>query len=184
MVDINNTATVGATSGMFSSAEDMQELVRRIAHICGVHGIALKPVHTPGDMLHRPDQTSRGAPVEEPRQRFTVDAFRPLEDQWGPFTEMLGAEMVFAVESAKVLKEKHGVKARVVSFPCQRLFEQQAGPPAAAVVGDGRVQIEVDRRVLPHPLQLPFAAHPHQPLRDLAHRGHARRLAQRIDSIP
>ncbi|KAI6876401.1 transketolase [Hortaea werneckii] len=37
----------------------------------------------------------------------------------------VGAEMVFAVDAAKVLREKHGVKARVVSFPCQRLFEQQ-----------------------------------------------------------
>jgi len=37
----------------------------------------------------------------------------------------VGAEMAFAVGTAKVLKEKHGVKARVVSIPCQRLFEQQ-----------------------------------------------------------
>ena len=96
LVDIDNTATVGATTGMFSKAEDMQELIRRIAQICGEFNITLKPIHTPGEMLHRPDQTSRGAQVEEPRQRFRVEAFRPLEDMWGPFTEMIGAERAFA----------------------------------------------------------------------------------------
>ncbi|KAM3085680.1 hypothetical protein ACMFMG_002746 [Clarireedia jacksonii] len=37
----------------------------------------------------------------------------------------VGAEMVFAVETAKLLESKYGLKARVVSFPCQRLFDQQ-----------------------------------------------------------
>ncbi|KAL2072434.1 hypothetical protein VTL71DRAFT_11777 [Oculimacula yallundae] len=37
----------------------------------------------------------------------------------------IGAEMVFAVKTAKLLEEKFGMKARVVSFPCQRLFDQQ-----------------------------------------------------------
>ena len=33
--------------------------------------------------------------------------------------------MGFAVESTKLLEKEFGLKARVVSFPCQRLFEQQ-----------------------------------------------------------
>ena len=33
--------------------------------------------------------------------------------------------MVFAVEARTVLREKYNVKARIVSFPCQRLFESQ-----------------------------------------------------------
>ncbi|XWW96093.1 hypothetical protein V2A60_004063 [Cordyceps javanica] len=37
----------------------------------------------------------------------------------------VGAEMCFAVETRVVLREKFGIKARVVSFPCQRLFEVQ-----------------------------------------------------------
>ncbi|PIG69409.1 transketolase [Aspergillus arachidicola] len=37
----------------------------------------------------------------------------------------VGAELSFALEVANKLKEK-GVVARVVSFPCQRLFEQQS----------------------------------------------------------
>ncbi|KAH8674971.1 Transketolase, thiamine diphosphate binding domain-containing protein [Ilyonectria robusta] len=38
----------------------------------------------------------------------------------------VGAEMVFAVKTREVLKEKYGIKARVVSFPCQRIFNAQS----------------------------------------------------------
>ena len=38
----------------------------------------------------------------------------------------IGAEMVFAVKTAEVLTLKFGLKVRVVSFPCQRLFESQS----------------------------------------------------------
>ena len=37
----------------------------------------------------------------------------------------VGAEMVFAVKTREVLREKHGIKARIVSFPCQRIFDAQ-----------------------------------------------------------
>ncbi|KAH7131490.1 Transketolase, thiamine diphosphate binding domain-containing protein [Dactylonectria estremocensis] len=37
----------------------------------------------------------------------------------------VGAEMVFAVKTREVLREKFGIKARVVSFPCQRIFNDQ-----------------------------------------------------------
>ena len=37
----------------------------------------------------------------------------------------VGAEMCFAVSTARLLEEEHGIKARIVSFPCQRLFETQ-----------------------------------------------------------
>lgn len=38
----------------------------------------------------------------------------------------VGAEMFCAVETKKLLESEYGIKARVVSFPCQRLFEQQS----------------------------------------------------------
>ncbi|KAL4946499.1 hypothetical protein BDV06DRAFT_233096 [Aspergillus oleicola] len=38
----------------------------------------------------------------------------------------VGAELSFAFDVAAQLKEKLGITARVVSFPCQRLFEQQS----------------------------------------------------------
>ncbi|OBU00122.1 hypothetical protein VE01_01891 [Pseudogymnoascus verrucosus] len=37
----------------------------------------------------------------------------------------VGSEMCFAVDTAKLLESEHGVKVRIVSFPCQRLFEMQ-----------------------------------------------------------
>jgi dihydroxyacetone synthase len=38
----------------------------------------------------------------------------------------VGAELSFALDVAKRLQETRGIVARVVSFPCQRLFEQQS----------------------------------------------------------
>lgn len=38
----------------------------------------------------------------------------------------IGAELTFAVEVAQELRKQHGLKVRVVSFPCIRLFEQQS----------------------------------------------------------
>ncbi|KAK4234467.1 dihydroxyacetone synthase [Achaetomium macrosporum] len=38
----------------------------------------------------------------------------------------VGAEMCFAVKTREVLREKYGIIARVVSFPCQRLFDAQS----------------------------------------------------------
>jgi len=58
----------------------------------------------------------------------------------------VGSEMCFAVRAREVLREKHNVKARVVSFPCQRLFERQSREYKAEVLqfraGIPRVVIE------------------------------------------
>lgn len=53
----------------------------------------------------------------------------------------VGAEMVFAMRSKAVLEEQFNIKARVVSFPCQRLFEKQS--------------IEYKREVLQHRAGIP-----------------------------
>jgi dihydroxyacetone synthase len=37
----------------------------------------------------------------------------------------VGAELALAVDAAATLREKHGLKVRVVSFPCHRLFDKQ-----------------------------------------------------------
>lgn len=37
----------------------------------------------------------------------------------------VGSEMAFAVKTREVLQEKYGITARIVSFPCQRLFDAQ-----------------------------------------------------------
>ena len=37
----------------------------------------------------------------------------------------VGAELTFAFETAEELKQTKGIRARIVSFPCQRLFDAQ-----------------------------------------------------------
>ena len=92
LVEADNTAAVGASTKMASKAEDMQELVRRLLEACEEHDIELRVCHTPGALLHRPDQTSRGDPVEEPRLRLSVAAYGELAERFGPFTEWIGSE--------------------------------------------------------------------------------------------
>lgn len=54
----------------------------------------------------------------------------------------VGAEMRFAVEAREALVQ-HGIKARVVSFPCQRIFEAQSKEYKREVLGTApRVVIE------------------------------------------
>jgi dihydroxyacetone synthase len=82
----------------------------------------------------RRDGVARGAYVfiEEPNADVTLIG--------------VGSEMSFAVRAREVLREKFGVKARVVSFPCQRLFEKQSREYKAEVLqyraGIPRVVIE------------------------------------------
>ena len=48
--------------------------------------------HTPGAVLDRPDQVSRGAAMEEPRARLNEPFFSAVSSAFGPFTEYLGSE--------------------------------------------------------------------------------------------
>ena len=70
----------------------MQELVRRLVERCERHEIRLVLTHTPGAKLDRPDQTSRGDPVEEPRRRLPADVFRRVEERFGSFNSFIGPE--------------------------------------------------------------------------------------------
>ena len=100
LIDIDNSATVGAMRSMFSKSDDMQELIRRLCELAARYGFTLRPVHTPGALLHRPDQTSRGAQVEEPRVRLRSQHFKALEATHGPFSEFIGAERAMARREA------------------------------------------------------------------------------------
>ena len=92
LIETDNGFGHAVLSKMKSKSEDAQELVRRIHHLSLVYDLTLRSVHTPGKMLIRPDQTSRGASPSEPRLRLTRDGFAPLEQRFGPFDEYLGAE--------------------------------------------------------------------------------------------
>ena len=92
LMEVDNTCAYEAARKLSCKAEDLQELVRRLLERLQRFEITLRPTHTPGAMLDRPDQTSRGAAVEEPRCRLTAAAFASLQQRSGPFTEFLGAE--------------------------------------------------------------------------------------------
>jgi dihydroxyacetone synthase len=47
----------------------------------------------------------------------------------------VGSEMGFAVQTKEVLERDYNITARVVSFPCQRLFEQQSKQYKQSVLG-------------------------------------------------
>lgn len=57
----------------------MQETLRRLLETAERWDIELRFVHTPGVLLHRPDQTSRGDPIEEPRVRLAAAEFAAIE---------------------------------------------------------------------------------------------------------
>ena len=92
LIETDNSFGHYTTSNLRCKTEDSQELVRRILHLSLVHGFTVRSCHTPGLMLVRPDQTSRGAAPEEPRFRLPLREFHGLERRFGPFDELLGAE--------------------------------------------------------------------------------------------
>ena len=92
LIETDNSFGHYTTSNLRCKTEDSQELVRRILHLSLVHGFIVRSCHTPGLMLVRPDQTSRGAAPEEPRFRLAPREFNGLERRFGPFDELLGAE--------------------------------------------------------------------------------------------
>jgi hypothetical protein len=101
MVETDNMAAKGAAGKLASKAADMQELVRRLLRASERYGFVLRVTHTPGEKLDRPDQTSRGDAVEEPRARWRAEAFEPVCQRWGPFDGFVGAEREHVVGASK-----------------------------------------------------------------------------------
>lgn len=57
----------------------------------------------------------------------------------------VGSEMAFAVRTKEFLEQNAGMKARIVSFPCQRLFEQQSREYRASVL---KIRSKIPRVVI------------------------------------
>ena len=96
LVESDNMAAVATASYLRSKAEDMQELVRRILEVVQRYRLDLRVTHTPGRKLHRPDEISRpGDPPVEPRYRLSAPVFKVLEQRFGSFSSLLGAERRF-----------------------------------------------------------------------------------------
>ena len=92
LIEADNMAAVGAAGKLASKAADMQELVRRVHRLSTKHGFSFRVTHTPGEKLDRPDQTSRGDPIEEPRARLDRVAFGRLVKRYGGFSSFIGPE--------------------------------------------------------------------------------------------
>ncbi|QGA21104.1 hypothetical protein EYB26_008814 [Talaromyces marneffei] len=61
------------------------------------------------------------------REKAQKGAYVFVEEEDADVTLIgVGAEMVFAMRTRQLLQDKFQIKARVVSFPCQRLFESQS----------------------------------------------------------
>lgn len=91
----------------------------------GAYIAALKARDTPS-MISLSRQALEQYPSYSSREGVQKGAYVFIEKADADVTLIgIGAEMVFAVESVKLLESKYGLKARVVSFPCQRLFDQQ-----------------------------------------------------------
>jgi hypothetical protein len=105
LIETDNMAAKGAAGKLSSKAADMQELVRRLYAFAEEYDFELRVTHTPGEKLDRPDQTSRGDAVEEPRARISGALFREAESRWGRFSSFIGAEREHARGSGLPVSE-------------------------------------------------------------------------------
>lgn len=86
---------------------------------------ALEAKDTPS-ILSLSRQALEQYPQHSSREGVLKGAYVFIEDEAADVTLIgVGAEMGFAVQTRDVLRREYGIKARVVSFPCQRLFEAQ-----------------------------------------------------------
>ena len=91
--------------------------MRRLVERTELHDLTVRFTHTPGVKLDRPDQTSRGDPIEEPRARVKQEVYRSLDARFGPFTEWVGAERRFAPVGANT----RGRTARLWMHPAHAM---------------------------------------------------------------
>ncbi|KAA8649625.1 transketolase family protein [Aspergillus tanneri] len=87
---------------------------------------ALQATSTP-TIISLSRQNLEQYPQYSSRDGVQRGAYVFLEEEHADVTLIgVGAEMVFAVQTRQVLRDQFGIKTRIVSFPCQRIFEQQS----------------------------------------------------------
>ncbi|KAH7110609.1 Transketolase, thiamine diphosphate binding domain-containing protein [Dendryphion nanum] len=92
--------------------------------VAGAFEVAIDATETPS-IISLSRQTLPQYP-QSSREGFAKGAYVFFEEEDFDVTLIgVGSEMVFAMETKDLLKKEHGIKARVISFPCPRLFEQQ-----------------------------------------------------------
>lgn len=91
---------------------------------CGAFTVALEAKTTP-TMISLSRHALRQFPQHSSREGVMNGAYVFIEQQESDLTLIgVGSEMAFAVDARNRLMEED-IKARIVSFPCQRLFETQ-----------------------------------------------------------
>ena len=94
--------------------------------VAGAYIAALEATETPS-ILSLSRQNLTQYPKYSSRDGVRKGAYVFIEEQDFDVTLIgVGSEMGFTVQTKEILKEKYGIIARLVSFPCQRLFEQQS----------------------------------------------------------
>ncbi|KAI9148216.1 Dihydroxyacetone synthase [Paramyrothecium foliicola] len=93
--------------------------------VAGAFTAALQATETP-TIISLSRQNLTQYPQYSSREGVTKGAYVFCETENFDVTLIgVGSELMFAMETKEILA-KDGIKARVVSFPCQRLFEQQS----------------------------------------------------------
>ncbi|KAK7900268.1 hypothetical protein LTR67_004014 [Exophiala xenobiotica] len=94
--------------------------------VAGCFIAALNASSTPS-MISLSRQNLTQYPQHSSREGVQKGAYVFIEQEDADVTIIgVGSEMGFAVQTKEVLEQDYNIKARVVSFPCQRLFEQQS----------------------------------------------------------
>ncbi|KAF2852675.1 transketolase [Plenodomus tracheiphilus IPT5] len=93
--------------------------------VAGAFEVAIKATETPS-IISLSRQTLPQW-KQSSREGFAKGAYVFVEEENFDVTLIsTGSEMVFAMQTRDLLKAEYNITARVVSFPCQRLFEQQS----------------------------------------------------------
>jgi dihydroxyacetone synthase len=94
--------------------------------VAGAFVAALSSPSTP-TMISLSRQDLAQFPQHSSRDGVQKGAYVFIEAEEADVTIIgVGSEMGFAVQTASLLAKDYNLKARVVSFPCQRLFDQQS----------------------------------------------------------
>lgn len=95
--------------------------------VAGAYMAAIQATETPS-IISLSRQSLPQYPQYSSREGAMKGAYVFTEAEAGDFDVTLigvGSEMCFAMQTRDLLLKEHGIRARVVSFPCMRLFEQQ-----------------------------------------------------------
>ncbi|KAJ6445457.1 stress response protein nst1 [Purpureocillium lavendulum] len=93
--------------------------------VAGAYTAALEARDTPS-IISLSRQAVEQYPQHSSRDGVIRGAYVFIEEEDADVTLIgVGAELSFAVKTRHVLGQRFGIKARVVSFPCQRLFDAQ-----------------------------------------------------------